>query len=135
MNNQNYKPNGYNSVSPYYVVEDAKKLIALLVEIFDAERLRRFEMPDGTIMHAEIKIDDSVLMFGNSSDEYPPTQSLTHIYVSDVDSIFKKAIELGCISLEEPKEREDDPDRRGSFKDFTGNIWSIGMQVNTQENG
>ncbi|NNE76864.1 MAG: hypothetical protein HKN31_07300 [Pricia sp.] len=72
-----FKPKGYNSVSPYFVVDGAKKLIDLLVKIFDAEELRKYEMPDGTIMHAEIKIDDSVLMFGNSSDQYPPNQLLT----------------------------------------------------------
>ncbi len=124
-----FKPNGYNSVSPYFVVDGAKKLIDLLVRIFDAEELRKYDMPDGTIMHAEIKIDDSVLMFGNSSDKFPPNKLLTHIYVPNVDNVFQKAIDLGCEPLEKPKEREGDPDRRGSFKDFAGNVWSIGTQL------
>ncbi|MEQ8878377.1 MAG: VOC family protein [Cyclobacteriaceae bacterium] len=124
-----YKPEGYNSVSPYFVVDGAHKLIALLIKIFDAEELRKYDMPDGTIMHAEIKIDDSVLMFGNASAQFPPNQLLTHIYVSDVDKTFKKAIELGCELLEAPKEREGDPDRRASFRDFAGNVWSIGTQI------
>ncbi|MBP0903639.1 VOC family protein [Mariniflexile gromovii] len=126
---QKFKPNGYNSVSPYFVVDGAKKLIDLLIEIFGAEELRTYTMPDGTIMHAEIKIDDSVLMFGNSSDKYPPNKMLTHIYVPNVDKVFQKAIDLGCEPIEKPKEREDDPDRRGSFKDFAGNIWSVGTQM------
>jgi len=125
----NFKPKGYNSVSPYYVVDDAQKLIELVLDIFDGEILRRYDMPDGTIKHAEIRLDDSVLMFGNSSDEYPPNQLLTHIYVKDVDSAFQKAIELGCEPLEKPKERDGDPDRRGSFEDFAGNVWSIGTQM------
>ncbi|GJM27954.1 MAG: glyoxalase [Cyclobacteriaceae bacterium] len=126
---QTFKPIGYNSVSPYFVVDGAKKLIDLLVKIFDAEELRKYDMPDGTIMHAEIKIDDSVLMFGDSSDKFPPNQLLTHIYVPDVDNVFQKAIEAGCEPLEKPKEREGDPDRRGSFRDFAGNVWSIGTQI------
>jgi uncharacterized glyoxalase superfamily protein PhnB len=130
---QDFKPKGYNSVSPYFVVDGAKKLIDLLVKIFDAEELRKYDMPDGTIMHAEIKIDDSVLMFGNSSDKFPPNKLLTHIYVPNVDNVFKKAIDLGCEPLEKPKEREGDPDRRGSFRDFAGNIWSIGTQINIEE--
>lgn len=130
---QEFKPKGYNSVSPYFVVDGAKELIELLIKIFDAELMRRFEMPDGTIMHAEIKIDDSVLMFGNSSDEFPPNKLLTHIYVSNVDEVYQRAIDLGCQSLEEPKEREGDPDRRGSFKDFAGNIWSIGTQISDEK--
>src|SRR5680860_1171153 len=125
----NFKPKGYNSVSPYYVVDDAQKLIELVLDIFDGEILRRYDMPDGTIKHAEIRLDDSVLMFGNSSDEYPPNQLLTHIYVKDVDSAFQKAIEMGCEPLEKPKERDGDPDRRGSFEDFAGNVWSIGTQM------
>lgn len=126
---RNFKPDGYNSVSPYFVVDGAKKLIDLLVKIFDAKELRRYDLPDGTIMHAEIKIDDSVLMFGNSSEKYPPNQMLTHIYVQDVDNIFQKAMDLGCEPLEKPKTREGDPDHRGSFKDFAGNVWSIGTQM------
>lgn len=130
---QEYKPAGYNSVSPYFVVDGAKKLIELLIKIFDAEELRKYERPDGTIMHAEIKIDDSVLMFGNSSDKFPPNKLLTHIYVPNVDNVFQKAIDLCCEALEKPKEREGDPDRRGSFKDFAGNVWSIGTQVNEKK--
>ncbi len=127
-----FKPKGYNSVSPYFVVDGANKLIALLIKIFDAKQLRRYDMPDGTIMHAEIKIDDSVLMFGNSSDEFPPNKLLTHIYVPNVDKVYQKAIDLGCEPMERPKEKEGDPDRRGSFKDFAGNIWSIGTQISDE---
>ena len=115
-----FKPKGYNSVSPYFVVDGAQKLIDLLMKIFDAEMLRKYDQPDGTIMHAEIKIDDSVLMFGEASKQYPPNQLLIHIYVPNVDETFKKAIDLGCEPVERPKEREGDPDRRGSFKDFAG---------------
>lgn len=127
-----YKPEGYNSVSPYFVVDEAKKLMELLIKIFDGEELRKYDLPDGTIMHAEIKIDDSVLMLANASEQFPSIELLTHIYVRDVDQIFNKAVELGCVPLEKPKEREGDPDRRGSFKDFAGNIWSIGTQINKE---
>lgn len=126
---QNFKPPGYNSVSPYFVVDGAEKLIALLVKIFEAEELRKYEDPDGRIIHAEIKIDDSVLMFGNSSERYPPNKLLIHVYVPDVDATFQKAIEMGCEPVEKPTEREGDPDRRGSFRDFAGNEWSVSTQV------
>lgn len=126
---QDFKPEGYNSVSPYFIVDGAKKLIDLLREIFDAAELRKYDKPDGTIMHAEIKIDDSVLMFGNSTDKFPPNKLLIHIYVPNVDNVFQKAIKLGCEPLEKPKNKENDPDRRASFKDFAGNVWSIGTQM------
>ncbi|CAN5595335.1 VOC family protein [soil metagenome] len=126
---EQFKPEGYNSVSPYFVVNGAQKLIDLLKEIFDAKVLRKYDLPDGTIMHAEVRVDDSVIMMGDSSEQYPPNSLLVHVYVSDVDSIFEKAIAAGCEPLEQPKEREGDPDRRGMFKDFSGNIWSIGTQL------
>ncbi len=124
-----FKPQGYNSVSPYFVVNGAQKMIDLLKKIFDAKELRRYDMPDGTIMHAEIRVYDSVIMMGDSSEQFPPNKLLVHVYVSDVDNIYNKAIEAGCEAVEPPKEREGDPDRRGSFKDFSGNLWSIGTQI------
>ncbi len=126
--NEEFKPRGYNSVSPYFVVNGASKLIDLLKLIFDAKELRRYDMTDGSIMHAEVQIDDSVIMMGDSSDKFSPTQQLIHVYVPNVDETFKKAISAGCQSIEPPKEREGDPDRRGSFKDFAGNTWSVGTQ-------
>lgn len=89
-----FKPKGYNSLSPYFIVRDAEKFITLIQNIFNAELLRKFERPDGRIMHAELKIDDSVVMLGEATDSYPPNQLLVHVYVPDVDSVFKSAIEL-----------------------------------------
>ena len=127
--NKTFKPTGYNSVSPYFIVSGAQRFIDLLKIIFNANELRRYEMPDGTIMHAEIQIDDSVIMLGDSSDKYPPIQIVIHVYVPDVDKTFEKAIEAGCEIIEKPKQQENDPDRRGTFKDFAGNMWSIGTQL------
>ncbi|MDF2962106.1 MAG: hypothetical protein K0S39_3841 [Paenibacillus sp.] len=125
----NFKPSGYNSISPYFVVNGAQKMIDLLKEIFNAKELRRYDAADGTIMHVEVQIDDSVIMLGDSSEEFPPNNLLIHVYVSNVDEVFNKAIEFGCISMEAPREREGDPDRRGTFKDFAGNVWSIATQL------
>ena len=124
-----FKPTGYNSASPYFIVYGAQRLIELLKKIFNATELRRYDMPDATIMHAEIQIDDSVIMLGDASDKYPPVPMVMHVYVADVDKTFEKAIEAGCEIIEKPKQQENDPDRRGTFKDFAGNIWSVGTQL------
>lgn len=97
--------------------------------LFDAKVLRRFDLPDGSIMHAEMQIDDSVIMLGEASEKYPAVTVIMHVYVPDVDAVFEKAIQLGCESVELPKEKEGDPDKRGTFKDFAGNLWSIGTQL------
>lgn len=127
--NSNFKPKGYNSVSPYFIVSDAQKFIDLMKTIFDATELRKYEMPDGTIMHAEIQVDDSVIMLGNASDKFPPVPIVMHVYVPDVNATFNKAITAGCEAIEHPKQREGDPDRRATFKDFAGNMWSVGTQL------
>jgi len=127
--NKTFKPTGYNSVSPYFIVNGAQRLIDLLKKIFNATELRRYDMPDGTIMHAEIQIDDSVIMLGDSSDKYPPVPIVMHVYVPHVDKTFEKAIEAGCEIVETPKQKDNDPDRRATFKDFAGNMWSVGTQL------
>lgn len=124
-----FKPSGYNSVSPYFIVNGAQRLVDLLKAIFGATELRRYDMPDGTIMHAEIRIDDSVIMLGDSSEKFPPVSLVMHVYVPNVDETFERAIKAGCEIVERPKEREGDPDRRATFKDFAGNLWSIGTQL------
>lgn len=123
-----FKPIGYNSVSPYFIVNGGQKFIDLMKEIFNAKELRRYDMPDGSIMHAEIQIDDSVIMIGDSSEKFPPVQIVMHVYVPNVDETFQKAVDAGCEIVEQPTEREGDPDKRGTFKDFAGNMWSVGTQ-------
>ena len=126
--NKQFKPTGYNSVSPYFVVDGAQKFVGFLKQVFNAKERRRYDMPDGTIMHIEIEIDDSIIMIGDASEQVPANTHLMHVYVPDVDKIFNLAIELGCGIIEQPKEQEGDPDRRGTFKDFAGNIWSVATQ-------
>ena len=126
--NKPYKPEEYNSVSPYFIVNGAQKLADLLKGIFNAVEKRRFDKPDGSIMHMEMQIDDSIIMMGDASEQWPANTLIMHVYVPDVEGTFKRAIQAGCESIEEPKLREGDPDRRGTFKDFAGNMWSIGTQ-------
>ncbi|MFN3405957.1 MAG: VOC family protein [Cytophagaceae bacterium] len=128
--NNNFKPANYNSVSPYFIVNGAQRFIDLMKQIFDARELRRYDMPDGSVMHAELQVDDSVIMLGEASEKFPPVPIVIHVYVPDVDNTFNKAINAGCEVIEPPTERGGDPDRRATFKDFVGNIWSVGTQVN-----
>ncbi|MBL8000421.1 MAG: VOC family protein [Flavobacteriales bacterium] len=124
-----FKPDGYNSVSPYFIVPDAKRFMDLMKSLFNANELRRYDMPDGAIMHAELLLDDSVIMLGQASERFPAVPIVMHVYVPDVDAAYAKAIELGCDAVEAPKQREGDPDRRASFKDYAGNWWSVGTQL------
>jgi len=124
-----FKPAGYNSVSPYFIVPEAERFIQLMKELFGAKELRRYDMPDGSLMHAELMLDDSVIMLGQASEKYPAVPMVMHVYVPDVDAAYERAMELGCEAVEAPKQGEGDPDRRASFKDYAGNWWSVGMQL------
>ena len=123
-----FKPSGYNAVSPYLVVAGAQRMIDFLKAAFGAKELRRYDNGDGTIMHAEVMIDDSVVMMGDASAEFPPNKLLIHVYVADVDAVFARALKAGATVDQEPQQKAGDPDRRGSFKDFAGNVWSVATQ-------
>ena len=129
MRSQNWKPESYSSVSPYLVVSDARKVIAFAKAVFGATELRRYDLPGGSIMHAEIRIDDSVIMLGDGGPEFPPFPSLIHVYVDDVDRVYQRAIDAGATPVEAPRTKEGDPDKRGSVKDPCGNTWSIATQL------
>ena len=123
-----YKPENYNSLSPYIIADDAKKLVAQLKTIFNAEEFRRFEREDGTIIHIELKLDDTIIMISNSTDAYPANKTMLHFYVPDVFATYERALQNECEPIEPPKNREGDPDTRGSFYDVAGNYWAVSTQ-------
>lgn len=127
--NPSYKPEGYNSLSPYLVVDNASELIESYIRIFNAEPLRRYEGENGKIVHAEVRIEDSVLMLSDSTEKYPAVKYFLHLYVSDVHKSYKQAIDNGCTPIEAPVNKGGgDPDTRGSFYDAAGNYWSVSTQ-------
>ncbi|MGP4076930.1 VOC family protein [Halobacillus sp. K22] len=124
-----YKPQGYSSVSPYLMTDDAHALIHFLKEAFAGKELRRYERDDGSIMHAEVKLDDSVIMIGQSAEGWPGYKAHIHLYVPDSLATYRQALEAGGQSVQEPGNKEDDPDRRGGVSDPAGNTWWISTQM------
>ncbi|WP_101295765.1 VOC family protein [Halegenticoccus soli] len=123
--NRHFKPEGYSSVSPYLIVKDAQRVIDFLAAVFDAAELRRYDRPDGSIMHVEVRLDDTVIMLGEGDDTVSASASVVHVYVPDVDTAYQRALETGGTAIQEPMQREDDPDRRGMVRDPEGNLWAI----------
>lgn len=129
MTKQNaFKPAGYTSLSPYLVCNGAQRVIDFLVATFAAEPLRRHDRPDGTIMHAELRIDDTVVMIGEAVDNWPAVPTHIHVYVPDVDATFERAVAAGGEVVQRP-ERKEDPDKRGGVKDPAGNTWWVATQM------
>ena len=128
-------PEGYHSVTPYLIVDDAKAAIDFYKTAFGAEEKFRLPMGD-RIGHAEIKIGDSHIML---ADEFPDmghlgpksrggaTSSIV-LYVEDVNTAFPKAIQAGA---KETKPLEDQfwGDRMGTLTDPFGHVWSLATNV------
>lgn len=124
-----YKPEGYTSLAPYLVAPGVQQVIDFLKKAFNATELRRFDKPDGSVMHAEVRIDDTVVMMADASPEYPAFPIWLHLYVKDVDDAYRRALEAGGVSVREPTRSEGDPDKRGGVKDPAGNTWWVSTQV------
>ncbi|MET0286381.1 MAG: VOC family protein [Polyangiales bacterium] len=122
-----YKPEGYTSVAPYLIVDGAEKTLAFLKQVFDTEPLRKYDN-GGRVHHAEVRIDDTVVMVADSVEGYPPLPASVHVYVKDVDATWKKALAAGAVAVQEPVQKED-ADKRGGFKEPGGTTWWIGTQV------
>lgn len=123
-----HKPRGYTSVSPYLIVDGASDTIEFLVRVFDAVELRRFPDSTGKLMHAEVRIDDTVVMIADGGAGWPPIASHVHVYVSDVDATYRHALEAGATSVQEPVKKGDE-DKRGGVKDSGGTTWWIATKV------
>jgi uncharacterized glyoxalase superfamily protein PhnB len=124
-----FKPAGYPSLSPYLMVQGAQRTIDFLTQAFGATELRRFDGPDGTIMHVELRIDDGIVMLSDGGEKFPPFPAWVHLYVADVDLVYRRALAAGGVSVQEPKQQSGDPDRRGGVTDPGGTTWWISTQV------
>lgn len=123
-----HKPRGYTTVSPYLIVNGASRTIDFLVRAFDAVELRRFADRSGKVMHAEVRIDDSVVMIADGGEGWPAIPSHVHVYVPEVDATYQRALAAGATSVQEPV-KKDDADKRGGVKDSGGTTWWIATKM------
>lgn len=126
-------PDGYHSLTPFMTVRDAARAIEFYKQAFGATVKGVMKGPDGKVMHAELRIGDSILML---ADEFPEFGSMApqsaggsgtglHIYIEDVDSAFDRAVKAGA-SVEMPVADMFWGDRYGKLRDPFGHKWSIG---------
>ncbi len=116
-------PDGYNRVMPYLIVADAEAFLSFTQKVFGAEEKLREMRDESTIKHAEVRIGDSVIMFGQSIEKWPPQGAGMFIYVDDADAVYQKALAEGATEIMKP---EDQPyGRSGGVQDPFGNTWWI----------
>jgi uncharacterized glyoxalase superfamily protein PhnB len=117
-------PDNYHTVQPYLLVNGAKELLEFVKKVFDATEVEHMAGTDGRVMHAELKIGDSVIMIADVQDPWPATQAALYVYVPNVDETYKKALAAGGTSAMEPSDQFYG-DRHGGVKDRWGNFWWI----------
>ena len=121
-------PDGYHSITPYLAVEGAARLRDFLKQAFGAEERECMMRDDGTIWHGELKIGDSIVMFGEAAGPWKPRPSTLYLYVEDVDAAYARALAAGATSLREPT-TEFYGDRSSGVQDPVGNFWWIATHV------
>ena len=116
-------PDGYHSITPGMNLKDADKAIEFFKKAFGAEERERIVGPDGKIMHAEVRIGDSIVMLGEAQRD--PVRTLgAMLYVNDADTVFSRAIDAGA-TVKLPMADMPWGDRAGRVLDPFGNEWFI----------
>ena len=124
-----FKPQGYSTVTPYFIVMGADRFIEFLKNAFDAEELERYTRPDGSIQHAALRIGDSIVEVGGGTNkDFPPMKNAIHLFVQDADKVYNRAIEAGAHCLYEPQDH-DYGERSGGVEDPFGNQWYIATNI------
>jgi PhnB protein len=121
-------PEGYSTVTPYLIIPDVEELIRFIEAAFDGKERSRSTTPDGQIMHAEVILGDSILMMGQSNEEFPPMPASLHLYVTDIDAMYQQALKEGGKSIREPEDQFYG-DRTAGIEDKNGNRWWLATHV------
>jgi len=121
-------PDGYHSITPFIATDSPKELIDFIKSAFNGEIEYMMKSDDGIIRHSTVKIGNSLIMISNGTDLYEPTPLMLHLFVKDVDKIYKQALENGAKSLQEPHD-EFYGDRRSGVMDKWNNKWWIATHI------
>jgi PhnB protein len=120
-----YMREGFHSVTPYLIVPHAAELIEFMKSALAGEERFRVNRPGTeTIMHAEVKIGDSMIELADANPQFPPTPATLVVHVDDVDAVFARALKAGATVLQPLADHEYGA-RSGSVVDASGNRWSI----------
>ncbi len=130
-------PPGVSTLTPYLIIKGVAEAIEFYKKAFGAEEMNRMAMPDGRIMHAALKFGESTLFLSDEFPEYDcglspaslkSAHATMHLFVEDVDKVYKQAIEAGAKGLQEP-ELMFWGDRYGRVVDPFGQPWSLATHM------
>jgi PhnB protein len=115
---------GFHTVTPYLLATNATRLIDFFKEGLGAEEIFRVPQAGGKIMHAELRLGDSMLELSDGNEEFPPRPAMHILFVEDVDASYRRALDAGGTSLYEPVEQVWG-DRDAGVQDPSGNNWYL----------
>jgi uncharacterized glyoxalase superfamily protein PhnB len=117
-------PKGHQAIMPYLILTNAHRFVEFTKHVFDAEKTLEVHRDDGiTVMHAEIIISGSTVMFAESTDEYSTQNANLFVYVDDADATYEKAISFNATTLRAPEDQSYG--RSCGVRDPFGNTWWI----------
>jgi uncharacterized glyoxalase superfamily protein PhnB len=125
-------PEGFHTVTPYLIVDDVPRLIGFLVAALGAQEVDRTVASSGRVMHATVRIGDSMVMMGGAMEGFPPMSTTLYVYVEDTDGTYRRAIAAGATSLMEPADQFYG-DRNAGVADPSGNRWWFATHVEDVE--
>ena len=121
-------PDGYHTVIPYIVANDAQALLTFLKDGIGAAEQDVSRYPDGRIWHADVIVGDSHIMLSQATEHHPAAPCNVYLYVPDTDAAYRRALAAGATSLMEPA-NQFYGDRNAGVKDGNGNSWWFGTHV------
>ena len=121
-------PDGFHAITPYLFVQGALRLIEFISAAFGGKVTYRAERPDGSVMHATMRVGDSMLMLADASAQFGPMPASIYLYVTDSDAVYQSALNSGGTSVF-PIMTLPSGERYGGVKDPCGNIWWIATHV------
>ena len=118
----------YKTVTPYLVVADANAELTFLTSAFGGTEVQCSRNADQSVMHAEVRIGDSLVMLGQAGGQWQPRTGALYLWIEDVDAIYARALAAGATSESAP---EDKPygHRNAGVIDPNGNTWWIAAPV------
>jgi PhnB protein len=119
---------GFHAVTPYLFAKHASRLIEFISAAFGGEVTFRRSRPDGSVMHAEMRIGDSMLMLAEPTEQFGPNPTSIYLYVTDSDSVYQSALDCGGVSVF-PIMTLPSGERYGGVKDPSGNVWWVATHL------
>ncbi len=118
----------YRTITPYLVVPDADAELRFLSAAFGATEQVCHRTPDKTVMHAELRIGDSLVMLGQANESWKPLRAALYMWIDNVDEVYSKALAAGATSRSAP-ENKPYGHRNAGVVDSCGITWWIASPV------